>query len=58
MYKEATRTDSTLENLFRRKNVGDLYPGDTYDWSEVEAYNDRLYALQAIYETCMYIYIL
>ncbi|XP_060585433.1 uncharacterized protein LOC132741318 [Ruditapes philippinarum] len=51
MYMERGRTDSTLENLFRRKNVGDLYPGDTYDWSEVEAYNDRLYALQAIYET-------
>ncbi|XP_053407276.1 fat-like cadherin-related tumor suppressor homolog [Mercenaria mercenaria] len=52
LYEDAGHfSDSTLENLFRRKNIGDLYPGDTYDWSEVEAYNDRLYALQAIYET-------
>ncbi|KAL4231643.1 bahd acyltransferase [Mactra antiquata] len=49
-YESNGHFDSTKENLFRRQDIGDPYVGDTYDWSEVEAYNDRYYPVQATYE--------
>ena len=53
MYKAAADfTDSSLDNFFRRINAGDMKPGDTYDWSTVEAYNDREYGLQVTVEVC------
>ncbi|KAH3787943.1 neural-cadherin-like [Dreissena polymorpha] len=47
----ATRhfNDTTLQNMFKRINIGDVYPGDVIDWSETDAYHDREYAILAHY---------
>ena len=47
------RTGTNLPTLFRRRRLdNNPYPGDTFDWSDVEAYNERDYGIRAYYRAC------